>query len=129
MQGAKPWQIGLVVLGLIVLAGSVVYQCTIGSDAVNPSSRIQLIDVETGELIDAAMPSNGTAVMFPATNPATSKATLFPAYQKDGKWFTEGRYIPQMKGIVKGPIKWIADPQSGELAPANAEPKSVQVFP
>jgi hypothetical protein len=63
--------------------------------------------------------------MFPANNPDTKSPTLYPAEQKEGKWFVEGRYVPY---IPKEPQPKAMKGRSGEIATTTPEPVKKRVF-
>lgn len=121
MGEARPWQIALIVVGLVALVAGVVFQCSRAS--VPFADSIILVDVANGDLLEAPFPK-GHPVMFPANNPTTKTATLYPAQLKDGKWFVEGRYIPY---IPKEP-KPAALGAKGEVATTSEKPVKKSVF-
>jgi hypothetical protein len=112
MGEAKPWQIAVVVIGLLTLVGMVVWQCRQGT--VELASSITLVDVESGQLIEAPLPKN-RAVLFPATNPETKRKTLFPAHQTEsGNWEVSSRYVPYVKSKEVDPKA--VDLKTGSIA-------------
>jgi len=98
MQGVKPWQLAVIVIGLLVGGGLIAWQ-GFASDEVRLADSILLVDVTTGEIFEAPLP-RGRTVGFPAKNPKTGKETLLPASQLDGKWFVGSRYREFVKGIA-----------------------------
>ena len=95
MGEAKPWQIAVVVVGVLTLVGMVFWFVT--KDSVQLANKMTLVDVESGLLIEAKLPSE-KAVMFPATNPESNRKTLYPAKQNEaGQWEVIGRYLPYVK--------------------------------
>ena len=123
MGEAKPWQIAVVVVGLLTLVGMVVWQCNSGK--VKLASSITLVDVETGQLIEAPLPKN-RSVLFPATHPDTKRATLFPAHRNEsGGWEVSGRYVPYVKSKDIDPKA--VDLKTGAIANAT-EPVEKDVF-
>ncbi len=122
MGEARPWQIAVIVVGLIVMVGGVLYQCSGGSVAFADS--IVLVDVASGELVEAPFPK-GQSVMFPATNPDTKSGTLYPAELKDGKWFVQGRYVPY---VSKQPEPKAMNARSGLVNTTSEKPVRKNVF-
>lgn len=95
MGEAKPWQIAVVVVGVLTLVGMVLWSVT--RDTVELASKMTLVDVESGMLIEAKLPSQ-KAVIFPAINPETNRKTLYPAKQNEsGEWELIHRYLPYIK--------------------------------
>ncbi len=99
MQGVKPWQLAVIVIGLLVGGGLIAWQ-GFASEEVKLADSIMLVDVTTGEIFEAPLPTNKT-VGFPARNPKTGKETLLPASTSDGKWFVGSRYREFVKEIAK----------------------------
>jgi hypothetical protein len=122
MGEAKPWQIAVVVVGLLTLVGMVVWQCRSGN--VELASTIVLVDVQSGEIIEAPLPKNH-AVGFPATNPETQKKSLLPAERTESGWRISGRYIPYT-GRMEVNEK-IVDVKSGTVQ-TSGEPVRKSVF-
>ncbi len=122
MGEVKPWQIALIVIGLLVGVGGVAYQCS--RDRVVMADSIVLVDVATGELIRTKFPSKGS-VFFPATNPSTQSPTLYPVLQEDSKWIIERRYI---KHIPNEPEAKALDRKSGEVRVTTSVPTNKNVF-
>jgi len=125
MRGLKPWHIILIVIAFVALPLSLVMQA--GSAKVDLADTITLVDVSSGELFQAALPKD-KAVMFPAVNPITKNAALFPAFQRDGKWFMEVRHVGMIKDSAKINPSALADPKTGELRVSGETPKVMDVF-
>jgi hypothetical protein len=126
MQGIKPWQLAIILIGLVVGGGLITWQ-TASSDQVKLADAILLVDVTTGEIIDAPFPS-GRPVMFPGKNPKSGKATLLPATQEEGKWFVGSRYRSAVKEVVEAAGGTSAiDPKSFEVKTPSG-PVSADVF-
>ncbi|HYF15011.1 MAG TPA: hypothetical protein VD971_08075 [Phycisphaerales bacterium] len=125
MGEARPWQVAVVVVGLLVLIGSVVYQCTASND-VSLADSVIMVDVSTGELIESRYPKN-RPVSFPAEHPETKSKTLMPAVQdpETGRWMVEGRYVSYLKNL--GSLGGLEDPESG-LVKAGKSPSRRNVF-
>jgi hypothetical protein len=85
MQGAKPWQIGLIVLAVIAVIASISYNI-IFSDAPAESTReFHLVDIETGDLYFVQL-ADGMAAVLPAPSPKTKNMTIFPLVNENGGW-------------------------------------------
>lgn len=91
MGEAKPWQIGVVVLGLLVLVGSIVYQCQ-SRPKYEFAETVTFVDVTTGELWVSPYRTDRSS-MFPTKNPKTGTLTLFPVAPEAGGWVIRGRYL------------------------------------
>ncbi|MDX2130488.1 MAG: hypothetical protein SFY69_00360 [Planctomycetota bacterium] len=125
MSGIRPWQIVILVLAVVALIASIAFTAS-GDDSVDFADSVLLVDLETGELIDAPYPS-GKSISLPAINPATSKRSLFPVEKTDGQWRVEARYLSMVKEFVPKP-EALTDPKAGTVKVANESPKSVKVF-
>ncbi|MFO0831752.1 MAG: hypothetical protein U0637_07890 [Phycisphaerales bacterium] len=122
MGEARPWQIAVIVIGLVALVAGVVFQCSRAN--VPFSDTIILVDVTNGDLLEAPFPKN-RPVMFPAKNPTTNTATLYPAQLREGKWYVEGRYIPY---VPKDPKPTAMNAKSGEITTSSPQPVKKSVF-
>lgn len=122
MGEAKPWQVAVIVVGLLVMVAGVLYQCKSGG--VEFADSIVLVDVASGDVLEAPFPK-GRPVMFPAKHPDTQSATLYPAELKDGKWFVDGRYIPY---IPKIPDPKAMNAKSGAITTTATKPVRRKVF-
>jgi hypothetical protein len=122
MGEVKPWQIAVIVVGLIVMVGGVAYSCR-SSERVDFATSIIMVDVTTGELIASPLPANKT-VQFPAVNPGTKFATFYPAEQKDGQWFVSSMYLPH---VAKEPAPKAMN-NRGQITTVTAEPVKKDLF-
>lgn len=84
MGQMKPWQLILIVIGLLVCTGSVAMY-VFGSPKVQTGTRIDLVDLATGDRwwIDVRGDRRGT---FPAKHPETGERTLVRVYEDGGVW-------------------------------------------
>lgn len=105
----KPWQIGLIVLGLLVGTGSVVYSI-VTTQSVPITNVTHCIDVETGELYRIDFP-----VILPAKNPTSGRRSLIRVRQEGGKWFASGRDLETLRLMDKGVVNKVVDEQSGDV--------------
>jgi hypothetical protein len=125
MSGVKPWHIGLLVVSLVALGLSLYF--SLSGDGVEMADSMVLVDLETGELVVAPLPK-GKAVSPPALNPQTKRRTLFPAIEKDGKWYVRERYLPYVKEFVPNPENVLVDSKTGEVKTTNSSPRRRDVF-
>lgn len=126
MKGVKPWQIVVLVAGVLALAVSL-YLSFHGRDEVEFADSMMMVDLETGQLIEAPLPK-GRAVLPPAKNPATQRKSFFPVQSKDGKWFVNSLYVRYVKDFVPHPENVLVDPATGEVKVANESPTRLEVF-
>lgn len=127
MQGAKPWQIALIGLAILAVIASVGYQIFGGDQIPDRPTSITLIDVQTGELIVAPFPKD-VAILLPAVNPQTKETSLFPV-EKDGEvWKVSDRHASLAKKVATQFKSNVFQSGSSVVAPANPDPKEVDVF-
>lgn len=128
MSELRPWHIGVLVLGVVVLSVSVYRELNDDSKVLLIADSVTVVDVVTGELFDSPLPS-GKAVLYPAKNPGTGQMSVFPVDGKDGKWTIPDRYLPQVKDFV-GARKDTAveDLNQGVVRTNGDKPKRAQVF-
>jgi len=81
MSDIKPWQIGLIIVAIAVLAFS--GWRMMGSGVVAGPDGHMTVDIMTGQLY---MVQKGKAkgIMYPVKNPETGDRTLYPVTQEDG---------------------------------------------
>ncbi|MBL9002451.1 MAG: hypothetical protein JNK25_15075 [Phycisphaerae bacterium] len=130
MRGAKPWQLIVIVASVLAMAGSVLYTCSQVPDT-SSSTSMYLVDLNTGDLFEAAMPKN-RPIMLPARHPVSGEENLFPALNKEGRWFVENRYLPYAMqgpdGKVRTALPGLADPKTGEIKPSTGTPAKADIF-
>lgn len=73
MNKVKPWQLVVIVLGLLVGAGSLAYSFMSQGEVVL-ADTMYLLDVENGDLYSVDISRKGMAV--PALHPETKRSTL-----------------------------------------------------
>jgi Flp pilus assembly secretin CpaC len=117
MGEAKPWQIGVVVVGLLVLVGSLVFQCS--KDTVQFSSTILLVDVTNGQLFESEYRTD-RSFAIPAKNPKTQERTLFPVRKDDasGGWKLDPESLSYILSN-KVDAKALRDKASGKVEPSG----------
>ncbi len=87
MGNAKPWQIILIVVGLIA-AGVTVWMLGFGSKSEKNllADSIVMVDAETGQLYQFSLKGK-RGVMVPERNPDSQKIALIPVIQDEaGQW-------------------------------------------
>jgi hypothetical protein len=126
MGEVRPWQVVIIVLALLGAVGMSVYSFT-SSDGVEQSDSLSMVDVATGELFISPFPK-GRPAFFPAKSPDTGTLSLYPAFQKDGKWMLEGRYIPVVKADKATKLDVIGELRGGELKVKSNTPRRANVF-
>lgn len=87
MGQMKPWQLILIVIGVLVCAGSVAMYA-FGGQKIQMGTRIEMVDLATGDRwwIDVRGDRRGT---FPAKHPETGERTLVRVYEDGGVWKTD----------------------------------------
>lgn len=111
MQGVKPWQLAVIVLCVLGAVAMLVINLT-GGESPQFASKITLADVQTGELFD--VPTGKKALFLPMTRPGAASPTLYPVFEKDGKWLVEQRYRDVQGDVLKN--SKVYNPSTGEVA-------------
>lgn len=83
-MNAKPWQIVVIVVGLLIGVAGIVYVAR-PADKVKIADTVHVVDVTTGEVFKADISGRRTV---PTVNPETGKESLVRCYfdKADGKW-------------------------------------------
>lgn len=119
MGKAKPWQIALIVVALVVASVSV-FMTFRKSKKVDLSHRITMVDVATGDLY--TFNTKKRAVGIPEYSPDTGKATLLPVTRKDdGKWYINLRYIDSIEYMDDASA--VTDRDTGLVTVTSDKPK------
>lgn len=121
MGGAKPWQIALIALAIVVLLGSLAWRMT-HSETVSYVQDFILVDVETGELFKVHRPTD-RSLPIPAINPATERLSLYPATKSGDGWVvaeTSRQFLDKDMAAVE-------DLATGRLK-VTGEPKFLDLF-
>jgi hypothetical protein len=77
MQGAKPWQIVIIVAAVLAVVAVSVYSCK-NSDDLGLAKEIPMVDVVTGDLFIVKVPKKGS-MAIPMRHPETDRETLILA--------------------------------------------------
>lgn len=123
-MATKPWQIIVIVLGLLVGGGLIAWSAFSG-DTVHLEYSMTLIDAETGEAYSIA-DYRSTRVILPAARPGTKDQYALIPIEKDeksGQWRL-GENAKRMVGAISVPIKAF-DTASGEL---TAQPSAFKKY-
>ena len=114
MQGVKPWQIVILVLGVVGAAFSIFYS-TRGDGQVELASSVTLVDINTGELFEVPLDS-GRAVMPPVKNPKTGLDSLFPVDSDGaGGWKLNERYLGSLDKMTTVKPDAMVDRKTGQM--------------
>ncbi len=123
MNGVKPWQLAVIVLGLLGGTGLLVWNAT-GEKRLRKVDELVLMDVVTGDRFVADVRGR-RAVILPAKHPETMEYTLLPiAQDDDGKW-----RIHRLRDIGNIPLERLTaveDFESGLARPSSAKPKPLR---
>ncbi|MCL4220083.1 MAG: hypothetical protein KJZ65_01810 [Phycisphaerales bacterium] len=121
---AKPWQIGVVVVGLLGGLALLGWQLFGGKEIRRPD-EILLMDVITGDRFVADV-SGHKAVILPERNPDTQQYTLLPLSQdKDGTWRV--RRLDQLPPDLKPEqMEAIESLDAGLAKPSSAKPRPLK---
>lgn len=116
-MGAKPWQIAVIVVGLLVGGGLVLYQ-SMYAGGIPVNTKFTLLDPMTGQLY--AVDWNDQHFELPARDPNSNDPRLVRVFMDGGKWRVIDRDMPIIDHLP--PEKnTIVDAESGHL---KTEPKS-----
>ena len=80
MSDIKPWQIGIIIVAIAMLAFS--GWRMMGSGVVKGPDGQMTVDVLTGQLYDVRK-GKARGIMYPVKNPETGERTLFPLVRED----------------------------------------------
>jgi hypothetical protein len=118
---AKPWQIALIVIGLAVGLGSVVWFAMSG-DTVGLDRRYFLVDVESGDIFE--VDSSKYRLVLPARHPETGRVSLVGVSQDDdGTWFVSRRDLDTIKQLDREVQVKAVDTSSGDLVNPPGKPR------
>ncbi len=120
MQGAKAWQIVVLVLGLLGGAFGLYYSFG-RDDGIEIADSMMLVDVQTGDLYRVDVSNKG--VVLPMAVPGTDRKSLMPCHEDDGKWFVSERFLGSVQGMAKDTKA--VNLSTGEIVVTNAKPKDI----
>lgn len=109
----KLWQIVVIVAGLLVGTGSVVYALVSGNRSP-VKNVIHCVDVETGTVYRINMSS--TRVILPARHPETGRICLVRVGQdENGKWHVKDRDLGMLSMLDPDVKNTAVDAESGAI--------------
>lgn len=109
---AKPWQIMVIVLGLVGGGGFLAWNLfSVEDDGVSDSYL--LIDVESGTIF--RVDNTKYHLGLPATNPETGKVSLIGLARDDRGYFVTQRDLGTLGLVGEGVENKAVDPKTGEL--------------
>lgn len=116
---AKPWQIMVIVLGLVGGGGFLAWNLfSVEDDGVSDSYL--LIDVESGTIF--RVDNTKYHLGLPATNPETGKVSLIGLSRDDGGLFVSKRDLATLQLVDAGVPNKAVDPTTGELLITPGKP-------
>lgn len=116
---AKPWQIGVIVVGLLGGCGLLAWNL-FGGSKIETIDSLTLVDVMDGSTFVVDL-GGRRAVTVPARNPDTGEYTLVPVIKEGESWVVPEYYRPVLKQFEK--TEFIADTSTGVMKPAASSPK------
>lgn len=110
---AKPIQIAIIVVGLIVGAMGIVMALR-NNAGPDLADKMFLVDIKTGELF--AVSTKGRSIILPYRHPETNQPTLLPANfdESESAWYLKSRYLGVINDIKPASDK--IDAQSGKVS-------------
>ncbi|MGP1272528.1 MAG: hypothetical protein ACTS22_04275 [Phycisphaerales bacterium] len=118
MSAAKPWQIALIVIGLLAGIVGVVFAVT-SSDRPNMASSMMLVDIETGQLYSVSV--DDRSVYTPMKHPDTGERTLYRVVESEsGDWSISQRRLGELEDY-EGTAAAV-DRESGRVTVLDADP-------
>lgn len=120
----KPWQMAVIVVGLLVGIGSAVW-VMIRPPEVRLASECYLLNVESGEVFVAEM-SSKKRLTFPARDPDTGKFTLIRLTKdENGQLYVDDRDLTLLNHLEKDVAVKAVDPRTGDL---KEQPKTTRKY-
>jgi len=120
MDGVKPWQLAVIIIGLVGGLGLLGWQI-FGGEKLHTGNEIVLMDVMTGDRFVADV-SGSKTVILPEKHPETGAYTLLPITEDDaGRWYV--KRLNEVSTLPQDQLKGVADFQSGLAAPSDAPPR------
>ena len=92
LDGVKPWQIAIIIIGLVGGLGLLGWNI-FGGERIHKADSVVMVDVNTGELFEFSVKGR-KGVMVPAKHPETGERTLLPVVKsEDGKWVVSSNHM------------------------------------
>jgi hypothetical protein len=117
---AKPWQIAVIVIGLLVAAGFMTWSF-VGSDSGDVPRYYFLVDVESGQIYRVDR-NKYSGMLIPAINPETGKRSLIGLAKDDKGFYVTPRDVESIKGLEKDIKNNVVDAATGELKAEAKQP-------
>ncbi|MBX3322141.1 MAG: hypothetical protein KF757_04040 [Phycisphaeraceae bacterium] len=122
MNGVKPWQLAVIVLGLLGGTGLLVWNAMGKSSKVQTIDEMSFVDVLDGSMYVVNLRGR-RGIGVPARNPDTGEYTLMPVFQDGNEWVIPDYYRPALKTIDTQSAE-IVNPASGQVRPAAGKPRA-----
>ncbi|GEM_PF-1726764 len=120
----KPWQVAVIVIGLLVGIASTLWVLVSPSE-VHLADECYLLNVESGEVFIAAM-GGGKRLTLPAADPESGKFALIRLTKDDqGKLYVDNRDLALLSYVDKDVAVKAVDRETGELV---AQPASTRKY-
>jgi hypothetical protein len=117
MDGVKPWQMAVIVIGLLGGTGLLAWN-VMGGEKVKQIDELVLMDVVTGDRFVADVRGR-KGVILPAKHPETQEYTLLPiAKGEDGQWRVQ--HLREVSFLPRERLTAIADLESGIATPSTS---------
>lgn len=122
MGSVRPWQIGLIVLAVIVLGTSAFFTIR-DPNKVEFVDEVYLVDVATGDLF--VYNSNKRGIVLPALHPDTGERTLLKVVKTEsGDWSLEARDLGRLDEFESINTESI-NTDTGLIAPPNSKARRI----
>jgi hypothetical protein len=127
MGQAKPWQVAVVAVGVIVL-GISLYFSVFRNGGAEFVSRVYMVDVTTGKLYQFDRPNDRVAISWPAEDPKTKQRVLYKVARDPDtkKWMVNERVLGDLNAS-KLPIKGL-DAKTGLIENQDQSPESIDLL-
>ncbi len=119
-MGAKPWQIGVIVVGLLVGCASAAW-ALFGRDDVKVNMLVHCIDVETGDIY--RIDTDRNPLILPGRHPSSNRVSLVRVTKDDeGKWHVSGRDLQTLEMLDKDVKNIAVDDRTGDIKTPVKDP-------
>lgn len=108
----KPWQIIVIVVGLVAAIGVTVWNLT-NSDELDIPNSYFVIDVESGQIY--RVNRNRVMLSLPAPNPESGKLSLIGLAKDDKGYYVTERDLATLRMLDSGVKNNAVDEKTGEL--------------
>ncbi len=119
MDGMKPWQIGLFIVAVVVLGGSLAFSF-LGGSSVNLKDSHILIDVTNGDRFTFSTRGR-RAMALPEKNPDSGEYTLLPIIENDDSWVIVPRAMGMLENMEYSSV--VVNSQSGAVEYSDKAPR------